>query len=185
MSLLVQHTSTSAVLFSFPRSAWVQPKDLSRLSLKEIEAYVNEPSKKNGDLLKGYKIAMDPNQWEREQEAARERAEEETANEPVDELDEDAEEDDAGAEDEDEKPAKSKKRKRETKEKSKKEKAGDGAKAKAAKKKLGARKSNAMVESEDEGGDAGPSSKSAAPASKKAKNSKDTKEGTTDGMRIF
>ena len=45
------------------------PKDISKLQKHEIEAYINEPFRKNGDLLKGYKIALDPTSWEEEVQA--------------------------------------------------------------------------------------------------------------------
>ncbi|GAA5936561.1 uncharacterized protein JCM15063_001922 [Sporobolomyces koalae] len=43
--------------------AWLQPRDLSTLSSKEIDAYVSGGGKKKGDLLQGYKIAQDPSEW--------------------------------------------------------------------------------------------------------------------------
>jgi hypothetical protein len=50
-------------------SAWTVTKDISKLQKHEIEAFINEPSKKNGDLHKGYKIALDPDAWLAEQKA--------------------------------------------------------------------------------------------------------------------
>jgi len=44
-------------------STWAQPKDLSLLQAKEIDAFINGPGKKKGDLLKGYQIAKDPSEW--------------------------------------------------------------------------------------------------------------------------
>lgn len=51
---------------------WAQPKDLSLLQTKEIDAFLNGPGKKKGDLLQGYQIAKDPSDWitQREDEAA-------------------------------------------------------------------------------------------------------------------
>ena len=145
-------------------SAWLQAKDLSKLQLHEIQAYINEPHKRNGDLLEGYKVALDPIAWEEKQKEKKERAEEMDEDEPVDELDEDGE----GAEDDDE-MEKINKRKRKREAKPKEKPAKDAKPPKSQKKKNGGKKSNAMVESEDEGGDAGPSSKGAPPPSKKSK----------------
>jgi len=169
--------------------SWVLPKDLSKLKKHEIEAYIAEPHKKSGDLLNGYRTALDPEKWLKEKDEERAALLEEIAEEEVDELDGEEEADD------DEKPTKTKKRKREsepgtkTKAKPKKEKdAGDaGAKKKKSaekgekgekgvKSKKNGVKSKAMVESEDEGerGDnAGPSKKSSPPPTKKAKRDKE------------
>lgn len=172
--------------------AWLNTKDLSKLKTHEIEAYINEPHKKNGDLLTGYRIALDPSKWEEEMAKKQEAAEEANANAEVDELD--AEEDDDDDGDDDEKP-KAKKRKRDSeganKAKSKvkkdkgktdvapKKKSAPEKTDKSAKNKKNGPKSKLMVESEDEGGradDAGPSKKAAQPPTKKAKREKSDKE---------
>lgn len=44
-------------------SSWTKARDISTLSPREITAYVGNPGKKNGDLLKGYKVAEDPKSW--------------------------------------------------------------------------------------------------------------------------
>ncbi|KAG5338622.1 hypothetical protein C0989_006753 [Termitomyces sp. Mn162] len=44
--------------------AWLVPKDISKLQHVEIEAYINEPYKKSGELLAGYRTALDPAAWE-------------------------------------------------------------------------------------------------------------------------
>ncbi|KAI5121573.1 hypothetical protein M0805_000753 [Coniferiporia weirii] len=171
--------------------AWVPPKDLSKLKKHEIEAYIAEPHKKNGDLLTGYRIALDPEPWERQMEDKRVEAEEAEADAEVDELD--GEEEPA----DDEKPAKTKKRKRESeagakakpKVKKEKEKDKDAGEVTTRKKKPAAEKadkpakprkngakSKTMVESEDEGeraDDAGPSKKASPPPAKKVKRDKD------------
>jgi len=49
--------------------AWLVSKDISRLKEHEIRAYINEPHKKNADLLTGYRIALDPGNWEKELES--------------------------------------------------------------------------------------------------------------------
>jgi hypothetical protein len=41
-------------------SAWVVPKDMSKLKEHEIQSYINEPHKRSGELLAGYKIALNP-----------------------------------------------------------------------------------------------------------------------------
>lgn len=185
---------TSNERYTMTRSSWVLAKDLSKLKTHEIEAYINEPHKKNGDLLSGYKIALDPATWEAGLEAKRQDDEEAEAEAEVDELEGEDEVDE-------DKPAKIKKRKRESeaapkaKPKVKKEKGsvepagkkrkatsenGGGA-AKGVKGKKNGTKSKAMVESEDEGDragadDAGPS-KATPPPAKKAKRDKDGEEG--------
>lgn len=172
-------------------SSWAVSKDLSLLQKHEIEAYINEPHKKSGDLLQGYKIAMNPREWEEsleEQQAAIEEAE---ANEEVDQL-EDADEDE---EDEPKKAKATKKRKREseTKPKKKKEpKKSTSAGAETKEKKAGAKKggkkngirSKETIESEDDGaedaeGEDAPaeSSKKSGPASKRAKKDKGGDDG--------
>ncbi|THH06047.1 hypothetical protein EW145_g4357 [Phellinidium pouzarii] len=171
--------------------AWVPPKDLSKLKTHEIEAYIAEPHKKSGDLLTGYRIALNPESWEHQMADQRAEAEEAEADAEVDELDGEEE-----AADED-KPAKTKKRKRESeagakakpKAKKEKEKDKDASEAPAKKKKPAAEKadkpakprkngakSKTMVESEDDGerdGDAGPSKKASSPPAKKAKRDKE------------
>ena len=69
-------------------SAWVPPKDLSKLKKHEIEAYINEPHKKSGDLLTGYRIALNPEDWEKEMEKRREEAEEAEEAQEEQEVDE-------------------------------------------------------------------------------------------------
>ena len=86
-------------------SAWLVAKDISKLQPHEIESYINEPHKKSGDLLQGYRIALDPAKWEKEVEAAGQMAIEEEANAEIDELESEHDDDDSTK-------AKSKKRKR-------------------------------------------------------------------------
>ena len=157
----------------------------------EIEAFINEPSKRSGELLDGYKVALDPAKWEEDQELKRANAEEEEANAEVDQLDGETDGLDAdGDADADEAPSRSRKRKREsetkpkvrTKASAKKDKDADSVKRKAAGKRNGAR-SKALVESEDDGAaeadgddddDAGPSKRAASPpAAKKPKKDDD------------
>ncbi|ETW81208.1 hypothetical protein HETIRDRAFT_319450 [Heterobasidion irregulare TC 32-1] len=149
----------------FPKGehAWLVSKDISRLQQHEIEAYINEPYKKSGDLLTGYRIALDPTKWEEELENKRVEAAEAEENAEVDQLEAESSVADADADaDEDDKPIKPKKRKRDSepapskvkgKPKSKKasaEPAGKKKPAAGAKGKKNGAKSKAMVESEDE-----------------------------------
>lgn len=181
----------------FPKGehAWLVSKDISRLQQHEIEAYINEPYKKSGDLLTGYRIALDPTKWEEELENKRVEAAEAEENAEVDQLEAESSVADADADaDEDDKPIKPKKRKRDSeaapskvkgKPKSKKasaEPAGKKKPAAGAKGKKNGAKSKAMVESEDEGGvageaeedeDAGPSKQTSPPPAKKAKKDKE------------
>ncbi|KAI9061701.1 hypothetical protein FKP32DRAFT_1594220 [Trametes sanguinea] len=169
--------------------AWIVPKDISRLQEHEIKAYINEPHKRSGDLLKGYEIALNPKEWEEEREAAMAEAQEEEANAEVDQLESDGEEE-ADDDEEDKKKKKTKKRKRDSdvapaksKSKAKKGSAEPAPKKRATsapKGKKNGPKSKAMVESEDEGGaddgereGSGPSKRSSPPPAKKAKRDKD------------
>ena len=159
-------------------SAWLVPKDISKLQTHEIEAYISEPYKRSGDLLTGYRIALDPKKWEEERETA---GVETLEDEPeIDELDSENEGSD------DKKQPKTKKRKRDSdagltnktkaKPRAKKGSAEPVGKKKTpnSKSKKGGIRSKAMVESEDE--DAGPSKKSSPPPAKKAKRDKDDEE---------
>ncbi|KAI0633492.1 hypothetical protein C8Q77DRAFT_791919 [Trametes polyzona] len=167
--------------------AWIVPKDISRLQQHEIEAYISEPFKRSGELLKGYRIALDPKAWEEERDAALVEAQEAEADAEVDQLESDGEEE--ADDDEEDKKKRVKKRKRESevapkaKSKAKKDSAEPASKKRAAsapKGKKNGPKSKAMVESEDEGGaedgereGSGPSKRSSPPPAKKAKRDKD------------
>ncbi|KAI0074405.1 hypothetical protein K474DRAFT_1601468 [Panus rudis PR-1116 ss-1] len=175
--------------------AWLRPGDLSKLQRHEIQAFLADPpSNKKADLIKGYRIALDPAKWEEEMEAVTAAAAEAEENAEVDQLDESDGEHEAEDDDEEVKK-KPKKRKRESDVPAKKTKAKPAKKdtepASAAKKKANGGpkakkngvKSKAMVESEDEGGaaeeeDAGPSKKTSPPPAKKAKRDKDVEEET-------
>ena len=161
-------------------SAWVVPKDMSKLKEHEIQSYINEPHKRSGDLLAGYKIALDPTEWEKQKAIEAAEAKEKAENAQVDELDD---EDAQGDEDESERKtaAKSRKRKREsepapkkTATKKTKESTEPSSKKRSAANGKGKRngiKSKAMIESEDDTHEeeAGPSKKSSPPPAKKAK----------------
>ncbi|KAL1945865.1 hypothetical protein VTO73DRAFT_1867 [Trametes versicolor] len=167
--------------------AWIVPKDISRLQTHEIQAYISEPFKRSGELLKGYRIALDPKAWEEERDAALVEAQEAEAEAEVDQLESDGEEE--ADDDEEEKKKKPKKRKRDSdvapraKPKAKKGSAEPTPKKRAAsapKGKKNGPKSKAVVESEDEGGaedgereGSGPSKRSSPPPAKKAKRDKD------------
>ncbi|KAF4567085.1 PWWP domain-containing protein [Pleurotus pulmonarius] len=189
--------TTSHCVRFFPRGdyAWLASKDISKLQVHEIQSFLNEPHKKNGDLMEGYKIALDPKEWE---ENIDQLIAEADADADIDQLDES--EGEAGSEG----PKKSKKRKREseaastTKSKTPKKPRASAAKkgseepasGKASAKKTPAKgrksgaKSKAMVESEDDGegreedeGDSGPSNPvTSPPPAKKAKRSEKEEE---------
>jgi hypothetical protein len=125
-------------------SSWLGPKEISLLQKHEIEAYINEPHKKNGELLDGYKVALDPTDWLALKKA---QAEKEAAYDPSGEVDELEDEEDADGE-EDTGRKKGTKRKRDSEAKVKPRKsAGSGDKAKRTKKSV---KSADAIESEDE-----------------------------------
>lgn len=155
-------------------------KDISKLKEHEIEAYISEPHKKSGDLLTGYRIALDPVKWEKEREKADLAAVEQEDNAPVDQLESDNEDDGA------KKPAKPKKRKRDSEAPAPKPKAKPKTKGEkkvpTTKGKRNGAKSKEMVESEDDGEpeaeaeedeEAGSSAKAAPPPSKKPKREKE------------
>lgn len=122
------------------------PKELSLLQKHEIEAYVNEPHKKNGELLEGYKIALDPSEW---LDKKKTEAENVTTYDPEGEVDELEDEEDADGEDASGKKSKGTKRKRDPDAKSKPRKsAAAGDKPKRVNKKTA--KSADAVESEEE-----------------------------------
>ncbi|KAF8134461.1 hypothetical protein EV363DRAFT_1562127 [Boletus edulis] len=160
--------------------AWLVSKDISKLKEHEIRAYINEPHKKNADLLAGYRIALDPGNWEKELENLEVAAAEQEDNAPVDQLETENEDEET------KKPTKPKKRKRDVEAPSAKLKAKP--KVKGEKKAIPGRKKNGakskeMIESEDEGDqeaeaeaedeDAGTSAKAAPPPSKKPKREKE------------
>ena len=93
--------ATSSVLsFLLPRasclSAWQVIGGLQKLHKHEIEAYINEPSKKNGDLLEGYRIALDPSEWDNTRAETLRKYMEDQKNAPIDELDEEEDEEKVG-----------------------------------------------------------------------------------------
>ncbi|TFY65264.1 hypothetical protein EVJ58_g2092 [Rhodofomes roseus] len=155
---------------------WIVPRDISKLQPHEIQAYINEPYKKSADLLQGYRIALDPTEWEKEREAmptARRRRATMTRRSPS--LRPKKRKRDSEAT-----PAKSK-----AKPKTPKKGSAEPAtkkKAPSTKAKKNGHKSKALVESEDEGGaeaedeNAGPSKQASPPPTKKAKREKEGKE---------
>ncbi|KAF8186139.1 hypothetical protein K438DRAFT_1765472 [Mycena galopus ATCC 62051] len=139
--------------------AWLGPKELVRLTPGAINAFINDPTKRTGDLLEGYRKALDPTAWEEEHEAnppvakkrkSKSKAKKKGEDDDEDELEADAE-DDAEAEDgeeEEEGKKAGKKRKRASSPAPKaKAKPKPAAKAKKGGK---AKKSKAAVESEDD-----------------------------------
>jgi hypothetical protein len=180
-------TSACARFIALPQSltrcstsAWVVPKDMSKLKEHEIQSYINEPHKRSGELLAGYKIALNPADWEKAKAIEAAEAKEKAENAQVDELDD---EDAQGDEDDSEKKTttKSRKRKREsepapkkTVTKKVKESTEPSSKKRSVTNGKGKRngvKSKTTVESEDDTHEeeAGPSKKSSPPPAKKAK----------------
>jgi len=129
--------------------SWMGPKEISLLQKHEIEAYISEPHKKNGDLLDGYKVALDPTEWLAKK---KDEAENAPAYDPAGEVDELEDEDADGEEDTGGKKGTKRKRDGEAKIKPRKS-AGSGDKAKRTKKSA---KSAEGVESEDETKPIGP-----------------------------
>jgi hypothetical protein len=187
------------------RSAWLHPKDMSALLPHEIEAFLADDNKKrNGDLHKGYQIALDSAEFVREQRDNVRAFKDSMDNAQVDQLESENDgqgDDDAASSAKKSKASTSKKRKRESEPEpvkakkapraTKKDSADPGKKksvSSRAGKKNGA-KSKALVESEDEGDgaegdddeeDTGPSKKTSPPPAKKAKRDKD--EGADHSM---
>ncbi|KZO98801.1 Tudor/PWWP/MBT [Calocera viscosa TUFC12733] len=123
--------------------AWLFSKDLSKLQKHEIEAFISEPHRKNSELMEGYRVALDPTEWEDNYTKRMADAAEDEAAMQEDQLDEEEEE-------VEEAPAAGKKRKRESlaaDKKSKKAKLEQLSKKRTSKTK----KSADTVESEDDG----------------------------------
>ena len=177
-------------------SAWLIAKDISKLQTHEIESYITEPYKRSGDLLSGYRIALDPSKWEEERaKNVTYVPEPEEDDAQVDQLDSD------GASS---KKSKAKKRKREseggtlsakTRKPPKAKDSTEPTKKKGTPKvRKNGRKSNAMVESEDEAHgepegqddeDAGPSKKETPPPTKKPRREKGEEEGDDGKFRLY
>jgi hypothetical protein len=173
-------TSYRSILLSISdhrASAWLVAKDISKLQIHEIEAYISEPYKRSGDLLQGYRIALDPKKWEEELEQAGFEAGEAEADAEIDQLESEA------GDDRDKKAARPKKRKRESeaglsrsKLRIKVDKGSERRKSGSKGKRNGNKLlSKDMVESEDDGEGGGPSNKGS-PPTKKAKRDKDDDE---------
>ncbi|KAJ6517310.1 hypothetical protein C8R47DRAFT_1086941 [Mycena vitilis] len=132
--------------------AWLTPKDITPLKSAQINAYVTQQSgagaRKAGELMEGYKIALDPDSWEAEQAANPPTAKKRKSKSQKQANDEEEEEEEVVDEEEEgeEEPEKAgKKRKRAASPAPKAAKAKRGGKGK---------KSKATVESEDEGAEA-------------------------------
>ncbi|KAK0462239.1 uncharacterized protein EV420DRAFT_1639446 [Desarmillaria tabescens] len=122
--------------------SWLAPKDISKLQQHEIEAYINEPFKKSGDLLTGYKVALDPSDWEKRKAEQAEAAASEEVVDEVDQLDSESEEKPRKRKRDSDGGASARKRKTST--------TGDAKKKVPAKNKKGGKKKE-NVESEDDG----------------------------------
>ncbi|KZS98561.1 hypothetical protein SISNIDRAFT_148144 [Sistotremastrum niveocremeum HHB9708] len=156
--------------------SWAIAKDLSLLQKHEIEAYISEPHKKSGDLLKGYQIALNPEAWEAEREAQRVDDEEAEADAEIDELE--GEQDGEADEDGEKKPKAKKKREPEAKSKPKKKKDANENADKKKKESNKRKKGGDNVESEDGGDD----DASKNPSAKRQKRDKDDDDKGEDKM---
>lgn len=67
-------------------SAWTALKEIDHLSTAQIQAYIDSPSKKKGDLLNAYKVAADPLTWINERDEAQNAWDALNNAEPVDQL---------------------------------------------------------------------------------------------------
>ncbi|KAK7050101.1 PWWP domain-containing protein [Favolaschia claudopus] len=141
----------------FPQGdySWLGAKELERLTEKEINAFVNDQSKKEGDLKEGYKTALDPTAWEAEHAAnppAQKKRKGRSKGKKDDDEEEEEEQDELVEEEEEEKTKVGKKRKRAASPAPKKK---AGAAAAAGKKGAAGKtkKSKPAVESEDDGED--------------------------------
>ncbi|KIK57909.1 hypothetical protein GYMLUDRAFT_75195 [Collybiopsis luxurians FD-317 M1] len=155
--------------------SWIPAKDISRLKPHEVETYISDPGKRNGELLEGYKIARDPGQWIRDLEDAAAIDAEAEADEE-DQLEDEGEIRPGGKKKKAPAASTTKKRKRESEPGTKPNKASAStSKGKGSK----PRKSKAAVESEDD--EAGePAKEEAAPATKKAKTAASAKDEPAD-----
>jgi hypothetical protein len=77
----------------------------------EDESYINEPYEKSGDLLSGYRIALDPRKWDLNRKAAQPEDDTAIASAEIDLMPSEHEDIDIDA---DSKKGKSRKRKRES-----------------------------------------------------------------------
>ncbi|GAA5981213.1 hypothetical protein JCM5350_006063 [Sporobolomyces pararoseus] len=145
--------------------AWSQPRDLSLLQAKEIDAFINGPGKKKGDLLQGYQIAKDPAEWITEKDDIAAEVQKREAEAEDDEL----------ASETESKPKKAGK-KETTKKRKRESTATNGAKKdeKKKSKKESTKKASVKKDYTDD---------EAEPASKKAKASGDSDAETVKGWR--
>lgn len=164
--------------------AWLMAKDISKLQTHEIQSYINEPYKKSGDLLTGYRIALNPTKWEEERQhlISEQGPEDDGTQSQIDELDSDG-----GTT----KRSKPKKRKREsdngltgkTRKPAKSKDASEANRKKSGYGRKNGPKSKAMVESEDEAGGeldeegVGVGKKESPPVTKKARREKVEEDG--------
>ncbi|KAH9809351.1 hypothetical protein DFH28DRAFT_834488, partial [Melampsora americana] len=66
---IAQKNSYLVKFFQTGDYAWMNPKEMSKLEGPEIKAFIDNPNKKGADLRAAYQIALDPADWEAEQEA--------------------------------------------------------------------------------------------------------------------
>ncbi|KAJ6553308.1 hypothetical protein B0H19DRAFT_1156151 [Mycena capillaripes] len=138
--------------------AWLSPKELSHLTAAQINEFVSGAgqARKAGDLMEGYKKALDPAAWEKEHTANPPAAKKLKSKGKASKKDEEEEEEDAAAdEDEIEEEAEEEKAGKKRKRASPAPAKAKAKQPKATKAKKGgkAKKSKAAVESEDEAGE--------------------------------
>lgn len=154
----------------FPKGdyAWLPPREVSKLTMTAVRNYIDDSSKKKGELLEGYETCLNIPEWE-----ARVASNSVPADDTQDELEDEYEGESASVL----AGKTNKKRKRAAGEsasaKKGKETKGKETKGKKASGKNGAGKSKAMVESEDEDGE---ERRQSPPPAKKAKKGKEEEE---------
>lgn len=66
---IAQKNSYLVKFFQTGDHAWMNAKEMSKLEAPEIKAFIDNPNKKGADLRAAYTIALDPTDWEADQEA--------------------------------------------------------------------------------------------------------------------
>ncbi|EGG07321.1 uncharacterized protein MELLADRAFT_77589 [Melampsora larici-populina 98AG31] len=66
---IAQKNSYLVKFFQTGDYAWMNAKEMGKLEATEIKAFIDNPNKKGAELRAAYKIALDPTDWEAEQEA--------------------------------------------------------------------------------------------------------------------
>jgi hypothetical protein len=58
-------------------SAWLEEKDVSKLTVATIQSFLNTSSNKPTDLVEAYRVALDPRQWREDRREMLEKLREE------------------------------------------------------------------------------------------------------------